>query len=304
MLTWMTKGLGIAALGVALAAPVRAANAQDPNQPKPGDGTTPTPTPPSGNGTTPTPTPPNGTTPNPGGDLGGRGGRQGRQGRGNRGGINVDELKTALSLSDDQVAKVTAIADEVRTEMQKVRDDMQNDPNADFSTMRTKMTEMTTAAYDKVRAILTDEQKPKFEDWIKQQEARRQQRGQGGQGGQGGRGRRDPEQMKKDLYDQAMKILALKPEEAAVVMPLVKDAIDARAAVRQDDDTRRQDFLAYMRTATAGTDAEKAAIAAKLAEYRSAREAGKAKLKDSEDKLRDVLTVENEAKLCALNILE
>ena len=86
-------------------------------------------------------------------------------------------------------------------------------------------------------------------------------------------------------------------------MPLVQKLLDTRVQVRVDAEKRREEFKAYVRKADGTTDAQKAEIAAKLAEYRKAVEEDKKKVKDAEQALREVLTVDNEAKLVGIGVL-
>lgn len=107
------------------------------------------------------------------------------QGRGNRGGFgnnnqgnfqgtrgawlpSTNDLKTQLSLTDDQVTKINEIRDGVRQEM---RTFFQNrgrnrggNPADDFNAFLEKSKEETTK---KIREVLTDEQKPKFDEALK-----------------------------------------------------------------------------------------------------------------------------------------
>ncbi len=94
----------------------------------------------------------------------------------------ADQLKSALSLTDDQVTKVKAIEDQMRADMQKARDDSQGDRAA----MREQMTKIQAKMRTDVKALLTDEQKPKFDEWAKAQDERRSQGQRGGRGGDNG----------------------------------------------------------------------------------------------------------------------
>jgi Spy/CpxP family protein refolding chaperone len=226
----------------------------------------------------------------PGGqDRGGPGGRGNRGG--GRFGLPIDELKQALGLTDDQVKQIEALGNDMRDEFRKMRDEMQNNPDANprdaFTKIRDKM-------YDKIRGILTAEQKPKFEEWAKKQEERMQRGPQFGP---------DPERMKKRLLDQAEKELTLSPEEKSAVMPLVQKLLDVRAEVRVAGEKRRDEFKTFVRKADATTDAQKAELANKLAEYRKAVDEDKKKIKDAEQALREVLTIDNEAKLVGIGVL-
>ncbi len=63
-------------------------------------------------------------------------------------------LKTSLTLTDDQVAKATAIF----TAQSKVMDSLRTAANGDFSAMRPAMTAMRKKTDEKVLAILTADQ--------------------------------------------------------------------------------------------------------------------------------------------------
>jgi protein CpxP len=102
------------------------------------------------------------------------------QGQGGGGGGRMsperqtEALTTALSLTPDQVTKVTAINTDSMKQMTALRDDSSLDQDA----RRAKMTDIRKASTDKIKAILTDEQKPKYDALLAQQAARR-----GGGGG-------------------------------------------------------------------------------------------------------------------------
>lgn len=100
---------------------------------------------------------------------------QGGGGRGNRGGNQApgggtrtgrlpgtDELKTQLSLTDDQVTKITAIREAATAEFRKLFQNRR--PAADAGAEMTKIREESNS---KIREVLTDEQKPKFDEIVK-----------------------------------------------------------------------------------------------------------------------------------------
>jgi Spy/CpxP family protein refolding chaperone len=107
-------------------------------------------------------------------------GQRGKGGRG-RGGqmmspeARVEQLDKALTLTDDQKTKIkdiyTKAADDMRAAMK--------DANGDREAARAKMMDMMKATRDQVRALLTDEQKKKFDEMP--------QRGAGDRGGRGKR---------------------------------------------------------------------------------------------------------------------
>lgn len=95
---------------------------------------------------------------------GGRGGNQ-PQGRGRTSGggfPSSDELKTQLSLTDDQASKVGAIRDASREQFRNL---FQNRARGTDSTA--EMTKIREETNRKIRDVLTDEQKPKFDDIVK-----------------------------------------------------------------------------------------------------------------------------------------
>ena len=111
-----------------------------------------------------------------GGGNGGGGGRGGAGGRGGGGGFGapaplptIDALKTALTLTDDQVKAITPILAEI-TKSQ-----------ADLVAAQTANTTLRAADIAKISALLTDTQKPLLD-------AQLPARGMGGRGGAGGGG--------------------------------------------------------------------------------------------------------------------
>ena len=83
----------------------------------------------------------------------------------------VKQLKDSLSLNDKQTEQVTAIYKELGAQRQALQDSIQ-----DRSAMRDAMRALMAKGDEKVKAILTTEQKEKFEAMIKAREARFRQR--------------------------------------------------------------------------------------------------------------------------------
>ncbi len=209
----------------------------------------------------------------------------------------IERLKEQLKLSDEQYKKIEGFADELgvgfRKEVQEQGD------NFDFSKMREMMPRYMHEMQDKVRSVLTDDQKPKYEEMVKEEE-KRMKEGPRGPNGFG----RDPEQLKKRLMEQAEKELGLTDSEKQAVLPLIQKVLDARAEARTSYEKRKEEFTDFSKKATGQDDAGKAAIQKRLDEFRRAREADLEKIKDAESALREVLTIGNEAKLVALGILD
>jgi protein CpxP len=114
----------------------------------------------------------------------GKGARGGRGAEGRGAGMmspdaRVEMLDRELKLTADQKTKLTDIFTKARDEM---RDDMQNAKGGDQKAARQKMQQSMQATRDQVAAVLTDEQKKKFEEMGPGM-------GQGGQRGGKGPGR-------------------------------------------------------------------------------------------------------------------
>jgi protein CpxP len=92
----------------------------------------------------------------------------------------VAAIDKAVTLTDDQKTKITAI---YTADMKKMADlRASQDPD-----MRSKMMAMRTDENTQIKALLTDDQKPKFDAYVASMP-----QGRGGGGGQGGGGAAPP----------------------------------------------------------------------------------------------------------------
>ena len=115
---------------------------------------------------TPPPPPADQAGPPPMGPRGGRmGGRQG------------ERLTRQLNLSPDQAAQVKAINEDSMKQAMAVR----NDTSLSKTDQRSKMMDIRKASQDKIRAVLNDEQKTKYDAMLTKMRERRM-RPQGEQG--------------------------------------------------------------------------------------------------------------------------
>ena len=83
-----------------------------------------------------------------------------------------DQMKTALGLSEEQAQKARAIIDQQSASMQAMR----SDQSLSREQRQEKMTESRNAVASQIGAILTPEQKPKWEELQKKREAERAER--------------------------------------------------------------------------------------------------------------------------------
>lgn len=109
------------------------------------------------------PPPPQGQA---GSEHGGRGGMRGNQ---------VEFLTKKLNLTPDQVTQVKAIDEDTMKQSKAVREDT----SVAGPDKRAKMMDIHKASQDKIRALLTDDQKTKFDALQTQMRERRGNRGGG-----------------------------------------------------------------------------------------------------------------------------
>ena len=92
-------------------------------------------------------------------------------------GRQLEALTKKLNLTPDQVTQVKAIDDDTKKQSMAVR----SDASLASADKRGKMMEIHKAAQDKIRAVLNDEQKTKYDAMQAQMQERRQSReGAGG----------------------------------------------------------------------------------------------------------------------------
>lgn len=250
------------------------------------------------------PPPPGGQPPAPQGEGEGDRPAERRRQRGGRGGgamgLPVERLTEELGLTPEQVQQLEALNQEMRDKGRTLmREAFQSgDPQA----ARAKLQGMFEETFARLDGFLTPEQQEKAKTVRQQLQERMQgrfQRGGGrdGRGGEGGRfGRGDS---RARLKTQALEALALSEEEAAVVTPLLDTCLETRELLMQEAEARRQQFLQQAREASAPE-----ALGKLLEEFRAAREQDKGQVKQAMDQLREVLTVEQEAKLVGLGVLD
>ncbi|MBX3467805.1 MAG: hypothetical protein KF878_13050 [Planctomycetes bacterium] len=233
---------------------------------------------------------------------GGQGGRGGQGGGFGGMGLPLEQLQRELNLTPEQVKELEAINQEMREKGRTLmRDAFQSgNPGA----VREQIQQMFEQSFERLEGTLTPEQKEKAKA-VRQQLTERMQNMQGrmregargrGEGGPMGGPRGNTRQR---LKDEALRALALTDEELAVVGPLLDTTLETRELLMQEGESRRQQFLQKARETT---DAE--ALGKLLDQFRLSREQDKATVKQAMDQLREVLTVEQEAKLVGLGVLD
>lgn len=222
---------------------------------------------------------------------GGGRGNPGGQGQGNplRGGWfpSTDDLKTRLGLSEDQASKVNEVRDGVREEMRRMFQDRNNRPGPEaFEKLRTD----TTA---KMRELLSDEQKAKFDELMKGFQTPTP-------GGTPERGNRGGGNSIDERVNRAMEILKFeKPEEADAVKGLVRKVVECQEKVETTSRENRNKYEEMQRD----TALSEEAIGDKLAEMRKAMKEYEKQLADARAALVEVISSRQEVDLLRRGIL-
>lgn len=226
----------------------------------------------------------------------GRGGPQGNApGGGGRGGWypGTDELKTQLGLSDEQVTKINEVRDGVRQEM---RNFFQNrggrPPGQDF---QAAMDKMRTDSIAKIKEVLKDEQKTKFDEVLKAFETQQQATPTPG-GGNRGRGGSQVE----DRVNRAMEVLKVTDaKEAEAIRSVVKKVAEAMEKL----DTAQRDARTKFEEASRNTELSDEAIGDRLTELRKNLKDLEKELSTARQELADIVTNRQELELLRRGIL-
>ena len=103
-------------------------------------------------------------------------GQMGPRGGGRMEGRQLEMLTKRLNLTTDQQTQVKTIDDDTGKQMMAVR----NDTSLSQEDRRSKMMTIRKASQDKIRGVLTDDQKTKYDALLAEQQQRMRDRGQGG----------------------------------------------------------------------------------------------------------------------------
>jgi hypothetical protein len=244
-------------------------------------------------------------------DGGGQGGRGGNNGQGNNQGNGfgnafrgwlpaTNDLKTSVGLTDDQVTKINEIRDAAR---QEGRNFFQNRGRRgqgnqggqnlaqEYQAFQEKSKEET---HKKIVAILTDEQKPKFEEAVKAFAANQPAPGQGF-GGQGGRGGTLDERVGRVMEN--LKIDDAK--EADAVKTLVKKVMEQMDKL----DTYNRETRTKIDEASKNKDLSDDAVGEKITEIMKGHHEIEKDLTAARKALTEVVTNRQELELLRRGIL-
>jgi len=232
-------------------------------------------------------------------------GGRGNRGNGNNGGPgafngfrggawlpSTDDLKSKLTLSDDQVTKINEIRDAVR---QQIRTFFQNrgrnggNPAEEFNAFMEKSKEEVTK---KIRDLLSDEQKAKFEEALKAFTA-----GQPAPQDLGGRGRGGSID---DRVTRAMENLKIEDaKEADAVKGLVRKVVELMEKL----DAYQRDSRNKLDEAIKDKELSDAAVGDKIADLMKGHRDIEKELGSARKELTDVVTNRQELELLRRGIL-
>jgi len=144
-----------------------------------------------------------------------------------------------------------------------------------------------------------------------------QAQGRGGKGGPGGRGNFDPAEMRARMMERVQEQFGFSDAEFKAIQPLIEDvqtkqreALGSRMAGMFRGFTGRGGGRGGREESNAGQSALERAVEAnssiesKLAAYRKVRDEKRAALKKSQDTLKSVLTLKQEAQAVLMGLID
>lgn len=229
------------------------------------------------------------------GGFGGRGGGAPPWAGGFRGAWlpPTEELKAQLDLNDDQVSRINAIRDGVREEIRNFWRNRQGggNPAEEWTAWMQKAREETLA---KVRETLTDSQKTKFDEILKnfQPEGRVETGDRNRDRGRGG--------SVEDRVSRAMEALRIEDaQEAAAIRGLVKKVVDLMERLEDAQRDARRKAEEALRAA----DLSDEALGERLEELRKGVRELEKELAGARKELSEVVTNRQELELVRRGIL-
>ena len=214
----------------------------------------------------------------------------------------VKILKDELELSEEQTDKIsTVITDGIKDGFKKMMKHM-GEEQPDEEEIKKERDEVRDGILTKVRSLLDDEQKKEFEVLIKEFDQRAGKFDRGGRGNPGGDAAAWLEgelPSKERLLLKAENVLLLTEDEKKVVIPRVDAVISTRETFRE---VRREQRKNLSQAVRAGAKADEVRerlhlLREKLADLEKT-------LRKAEEDLRELVTIDQEARLVAIGILD
>jgi Spy/CpxP family protein refolding chaperone len=230
-------------------------------------------------------------------DEGGRGGPGGGRtpfagGGSTRGGWypRTEDMKTQLSLTDEQVTRINQARDAAREELSKFWQNRRGggNPGEEWNAFQQKLRDETSK---KIRDLLTDDQKPKFDEVVKAYQAQEQ-------AGSGGRPRGPSTE---DRVARAMELLRVEnAQEAEAIKGVVKRVIE----IMEKLENAQRDGRGKLEDASKNRELSEEAVGDKLDEVRKSLRDIERDLSAARKDLADIITSRQELELVRRGILK
>jgi hypothetical protein len=213
----------------------------------------------------------------------------------------VKILKEELELTEEQTSKITtAIEDGLRDGFRQMMKHM-GEEEPDQEKMRKESEEIRTNILKRIRENLDDDQKREFEVLVKEFDTRagRFERGRNQPGGDATVWLDGEVPTKERLLLKAENVLILSEDEKKVVLPRVDAVITVREKMREAKKEQRRNLSQAVRA-----KAKEDEVRERLHAIRNTQAELEKALARSEEDLRELLTLDQEARLVAIGILD
>ncbi|HZU98958.1 MAG TPA: hypothetical protein VFF73_19780 [Planctomycetota bacterium] len=211
-------------------------------------------------------------------------------------------LKAELELSDEQADKVkAAIQDGIKDGFKQMMKHMADEEQPDEQTMQHEREQIRDSILGKIRTVLDDSQKKEFEVLIKEfdQRAGKFERGQREAGGDALVWLEGELPTKERFLMKAENCLLLNEDEKKVVLPKVDAVVSARIKLHE---TRREHRKSLAQAARAGAKEDE--MRERLHSFREKEFTLQREIRKAEEELRELVTVDQEARLVAIGVLD
>jgi hypothetical protein len=214
----------------------------------------------------------------------------------------VQMLKAELDLSEDQVEKVKGVMHEgFKFVMKRMMERMGDETPPTPEQRKKDETEIREAIVGKIRDVLDEGQKREFETLVKEFDQRlgKFELNQNLPGGNASSWLEGELASKERLLVKSENVLLLNEDEKAVIIPKVDAVITARAALREARRERRRDLS---RAVHGGAKEDE--VKERLHALRKKEDQLKDDLDKAQEQLREILALEQEARLVAIGVLD
>jgi Spy/CpxP family protein refolding chaperone len=203
--------------------------------------------------------------------------RSGSEDRPRGGDVSMGQLRRELNLDEGQTRGIEAIRSEAEEERRRIREERRL--SGDREAERARREELDRRTNDRIRNLLDDEQRKKFDDLVAPAGSNARDRG----------GRRSPAQRAAELVSD----LGVEEDRA----PSVTEALTKVLEIQRALDEELRPLQRQLRDVARNRAASEDAVAAKLEELRARRAELDRGLAEAEAAVRELLTMTQEAQL-------